>query len=234
MDTMTPPSARPYRGIDATERLSARRRQLLEAGLDLLGSPDDPELTVRSVCQRAGLSARYFYESFGDKDEFIERVYDWVIAKLAVNIQSAAATGPPEKQARAGMGVIVRTVAEDARIGRLVFSTKLGNAVVIRKRAESSALFALVTGRHVIDMLRAPENERVKAATHFSVGGVGQTLSAWLDGDVKMEPEELADHLASLLVELTEPSLYQPARASAAPATPAFPDAATDAATSGA
>lgn len=210
---MTPPSARPYRGVDATDRLAARRNQLLAAGLDLLGSPDDPELTVRSVCQRAGLSARYFYESFNDKDELVAQVYDWVIAKLAANIQAAAATGPPHEQARAGMGVVVRTVAEDPRIGRLVFSTKLSNAVVIRKRAESSALFALVTGQHVIGMLGAPANEHVKAATHFSVGGVGQTLSAWLDGDVKMEPDELADHLASLLVELTEPSLYRPATA---------------------
>ncbi|MCQ4365115.1 TetR/AcrR family transcriptional regulator [Mycobacterium gordonae] len=232
MVDMTPRSARPYRGVEATERLAARRNQLLAAGLDLLGAPDEPELTVRSVCERAGLSARYFYESFSDKDELVAHVYDWVIAKLAASIQAAAATGPTHEQARAGMGVVVRTVAEDARIGRLVFSTRLANAVVMRKRAESTALFALVTGRHVVDMLHAPENEQVKAATHFAVGGVGQTLSAWLEGDVKMEPEELADHLAALLLELTEPSLYRSAKASAVPATPASRDAATGAATS--
>jgi AcrR family transcriptional regulator len=232
MDPMTPPSARPYRGVEATDRLAARRAQLLTAGLDLLGAPDEPELTVRSVCQRAGLSARYFYESFSDKDELVASVYDWVIAKLAANIQAAAATGPTHEQARAGMGVVVRTVADDARVGRLVFSTKLANAVVMRKRAESSALFALISGRHVIDVLRAPQNEYVTAAAHFAVGGVGQTLSAWLEGDVKMSPDDLADHLASLLVELTEPSLYRPARASAALATPASADAATGATTS--
>lgn len=231
---MTPPSARPYRGVEATERLAARRTQLLAAGLDLLGAPDEPELTVRSVCQRAGLSARYFYESFSDKDELVASVYDWVIAKLAAGIQAAAATGSALEQARAGMGVVVRTVADDARIGRLVFSTKLANAVVMRKRAESSALFALISGRHVIDVLKAPENEHVKAAAHFAVGGVGQTLTAWLDGEVKMEPDELADHLASMLVELTEPSLYRRAKASAVPATAASRDAATGAATSGA
>lgn len=229
---MTPPSARPYRGVEATERLAARRNQLLNAGLDLLGAADEPELTVRGVCERAGLSARYFYESFSDKDELVAQVYDWVIAKLAANIQAAAATGPTHEQARAGMGVVVRTVADDARIGRLVFGTKLANSVVMRKRAESTALFALVTGQHVVDMLKAPENEYVKAATHFAVGGVGQTLSAWLEGDVKLEPDELADHLASLLLELTEPSLYRPVKASAVPATPASRDATRGAARS--
>lgn len=233
---MTPPSARPYRGVEATERLAARRNQLLAAGLDLLGSPDDPELTVRSICERAGLSARYFYESFADKDEFVERVYDWVIADLAATTQAAVAAVPRDEQPRASMTNVVRSIAGDARVGRLLFSTHLANAVVMRKRAESSALFALLSGQHAIDTLRAPANDYVKAAAHFAVGGVGQALSAWLTGDVRMTPDEVAEHLASLLVELTEPSLYRPvkaeAKASAEPATPASPDAATDAARS--
>lgn len=204
-------TARPYRGVDAAERLSARRNQLLAAGLDLLGANDldISDLTVRNVCQRAGLSARYFYESFTDKDEFVGCVYDWVIADLAATTQAAVAAVPPGEQPRASMANVVRTIADDARIGRLLFSTQLANAVVMRKRAESSALFAVLSGQHAIDTLRAPANDHVKASAHFAVGGVGQTLSAWLDGEVQMAPDELADHLASLLVELTEPSLYR-------------------------
>ncbi|WP_253900581.1 TetR/AcrR family transcriptional regulator [Mycobacterium asiaticum] len=205
-------SSRPYRGVDAAQRLDARRHQLLAAGLDLLGADDDDasELTVRRVCQCAGLSARYFYESFADKDDFVAQVYDWVIADLAGNTQSAVASAPLGEQPRAGMASLVRTIANDARIGRLLFSTKLANAVVMRKRAESTALFALLSGQHVVDAMGAPANDRVKAGSHFAVGGVGETLSAWLAGDVQMEPEELADHLGSLLLALTGPELYRP------------------------
>jgi len=203
--------ARPYRGVDAAERRAGRRRRLLAAGLDLLGSdqPDLSELTVRGVCQQAGLASRYFYESFTDKDGFVAGVFDWVVADLAATTQAAVAAVPADEQARAGMANVVRTVADDARIGRLLFSTQLANAVVMRKRAESSALFAVLSGQYAVDTLRAPANERVKAGAHFAVGGVSQTLSAWLAGDVRLEPEQLADHLASLLVELTEPSLYR-------------------------
>jgi AcrR family transcriptional regulator len=204
-------NARPYRGVEAAERLAARRNLLLAAGLDLLGAHDQDisELTVRGVCQRAGLSARYFYESFTDKDEFVGHIFDWVVAGLAATTQAAVAAVPPDQQPRAGMANVVHTVAGDARIGRLLFSTQLANAVVVRKRAESSALFAVLSGRYAIDTLQAPANEHVKAAAHFAVGGVGQTLSAWLTGEVQMEPDDLADHLASLIVELTEPSLYR-------------------------
>ena len=115
---------------------------------------------------------------------------------------------PAPEQARAGMANIVRTIAEDARIGRLLFSTQLANAVIVRKRAESSALFAMLSGQQAGDALRMPANDRMKAGAHFAVGGVGQTISAWLAGDVRLEPDQLVDQLATLLDELANPRLY--------------------------
>ena len=81
---------RPYRGVDAADRLAERRARLLEAGLDILGSDSDlSELTVRGICRQAGVTARYFYESFTDKDDLVASVYDWVIADIAASTQAA-------------------------------------------------------------------------------------------------------------------------------------------------
>jgi AcrR family transcriptional regulator len=202
-------STRPYRGIDAAERLASRRARLLEAGLDLLGGHESVELTVRAICRQAGLAVRYFYESFPDKDEFVAAVFDWVIAELATTTQAAVAEAPPDEQTRAGMANIVRTIGGDPRVGRLLFSAQPSSAVLVRKRVESSALFAMLSGRHVENALRVPENDRIKAAAHFVVGGVGQTIGAWLAGDVRLDPEQLVDQLASLLDELANPRLYR-------------------------
>ena len=204
-------SARPYRGVEAADRLATRRSKLLGAGLDLLGADrqDAAELTVRGICRRAGLAARYFYESFADKDEFVAAVFDWVIADLAATTQAAVAAAPPEEQTRAGMANVVRTIGGDPRVGRLLFSAQLANAVLVRKRVESNALFAMLSGRHVENALRVPENDRIKAAAHFVVGGVAQTISAWLAGQVRLDPDQLIDQLASLLDELADPSLYR-------------------------
>lgn len=204
-------SARPYRGVEAAERLATRRNRLLAAGLDLLGAEQQniSAVTVRGVCRSAGLAARYFYESFADKDEFVAAVFDWVIAELATTTQAAVAAVPGAEQTRACMADIVRTITEDPRVGRLVFSTQLADPVIVRKRAESSALFAMLSGQHVGHALQVPANERIKAAAHFVVGGVGQTISAWLAGHVQLEPDQLVDQLAALLDELAEPNLYR-------------------------
>lgn len=205
------PHARPYGGVDAADRQASRRAQLMEAGLDLLGADvaQFAELTVRGICRKAGLTPRYFYESFADKDEFVSAVFDSVITELATKTQSIVASAPPDQQTRAGIANIVRTIADDARIGRLLFGMHLSNAVVVRKRVESTALLAMLSGQHAGTVLSLPENDRIKAAGHFVVGGVAQTISAWLAGEVRFQPERLVEQLTALLDRLGDPALYR-------------------------
>jgi AcrR family transcriptional regulator len=200
---------RPYRGVEAADRVAERRRRFLEAGLDVLGSDSDlSELTVRGICRRAGVALRYFYESFADKDELVAAVFDWVIADIAATTQAAVTAAPVMEQSRAGMANIVRTIAADTRVGRLLFSAQLSNPVVVRKRAESGALMAMLMFQHA-GALGARNNDLVKAASHFAVGGVGQTITAWLAGDVALDTDQLVDQLAAIIDQLAAPQLYR-------------------------
>lgn len=202
--------ARPYAGVEASDRLATRRDRLLKAGLHLLGSSvEPPELTVRGVCAQAGLATRYFYESFADKDEFIGAVFDWVVAGLAASTQAAVAAAPAGGQTRAGMANIVRTIDADPRIGRLMFNSRLSNATVMRKRVESSALFAMLSGRHVETLLQRRASERIKVGAQFVVGGVAQTISAWLAGEVALSGAELVDQLTAIIDRMSNPKIFQ-------------------------
>lgn len=202
--------ARPYAGVDAADRLARRRSRLLQSGLELLGSNVDPaELTVRGICQQAGLATRYFYEGFHDKDEFIGAVFDWVIGQLATTTQAAVSAAPPEEQTRAGLANIVRTIEVDPRVGRLIFGTQVSNTAVIRKRQETEALFVMLAGQHVETITRQPATEATKAFSYFVVGGVTQTISAWLAGDVVLTPAELVDQLSAIVDAFGESRLFR-------------------------
>jgi AcrR family transcriptional regulator len=201
---------RPYRGVEAADRLAGRRARLLQAGLDILGSDSDlSELTVRGICRQAGITARYFYESFTDKDDFVAAVFDWVIADIAATTQAAATAARPEEQTRASMANIVRTIVRDPRVGRLLFSSHLANPVLARKRVEAGGLMALLSGQQMVNTLQVPENDKVKTTAYFVVGGVVQTISAWLAGEVDLEPDQLVDQLGSVLDQLADPELYR-------------------------
>jgi AcrR family transcriptional regulator len=204
------PQARRYRGIEADERLARRRRRFIEAGLDLLGgraAPDD--LTVRAICAQSGLTPRYFYESFSDKDDFVEAVFGAVTAELATATQAAVSAAPASAQNRAGIATIVRTVARDPRIGRLLFSPQLSNAVILRMRAQHEELAVILGAKHIRSALRVKGTGRRKATTNFVLGGMRQTISAWSAGDVALTADELVDLLVALLGDLNNPALFR-------------------------
>ena len=69
---------RNWAGTTLTGRKASRREQLIEAGIELLGDEDGPMVSVRTACRTAGLTERYFYESFTDRDELALAVYEHV------------------------------------------------------------------------------------------------------------------------------------------------------------
>lgn len=66
---------RPYRGKDASERIKERRRAFLHAGIEMFGVQGYAGTGIRDVCITAGLTERYFYESFKNKEDLLSAVY---------------------------------------------------------------------------------------------------------------------------------------------------------------
>src|ERR1700733_12132177 len=65
-----------WRGQSPAQRSAVRCQQLLAAGLEVFGTCGWQQSTVRGICAAAGLSERYFYESFTSRDELLPAVYD--------------------------------------------------------------------------------------------------------------------------------------------------------------
>jgi AcrR family transcriptional regulator len=163
---------------------------------------------VRGICQEAGLATRYFYENFSDKEQLIGAVFDWMTAGLAATTQAAVAAAPPEEQNRAGIANIVRTIESEPRIGRVMFGSQVTNPAVIRKRRESEAFFAILSGQHVEVLLQRPSNEGIKAFSHFVVGGVTQTLSAWVAGELSLGSADLVDEISAIIDAFSQSRLF--------------------------
>jgi len=61
----------PYGGKSARARVASRRHRLLAAGLELFGTQGYLRTTIDQVCAEAGLTKRYFYESFQSCEELL-------------------------------------------------------------------------------------------------------------------------------------------------------------------
>jgi AcrR family transcriptional regulator len=72
----TKKNPRKYGGLSEAERVIDRRERFLEAGLSIFGTVGLRGATVRALCKSAGLTERYFYESFTDTEELFCSVYE--------------------------------------------------------------------------------------------------------------------------------------------------------------
>ncbi|MFG1798117.1 TetR/AcrR family transcriptional regulator [Nocardia sp. NPDC049149] len=118
-----PRPVRSYGGVGAADRIAARRAKLLEAGLELFGSKGYRATGVKDLCRAAGLTDRYFYESFGSTAELFAAVFDGVIdelfAAVAVAVDAVRASGT--RKLRAGIGSFLTALGEDPRKLRIIF-----------------------------------------------------------------------------------------------------------------
>jgi AcrR family transcriptional regulator len=69
------PKSRIYGGIEANLREKDRRKKLIEAGLEAFGTKGYAKTNIKTICKLAGLTERYFYESFSHKEDLLCVVY---------------------------------------------------------------------------------------------------------------------------------------------------------------
>jgi AcrR family transcriptional regulator len=191
-----PKSARSWAGVSPDDRKAERRRLLLDAAFDLLGTEGWSGTTVRAVCAAASLNPRYFYESFDDLDSLLVAVYDRVGAELRVEVEKAAARATTlEEIVRATVDRTVRFVDEDRRRGRVLYHEALGNEALNRRRRAAASGLA--------DLIAAGSTDATqKVVAAFVVGGFSEVLMAWLDGRIRISRARLIDRTTELFLAL--------------------------------
>ena len=191
-----------YAGAPAEERIAERRERLLEAALDLLGTDGWRGTTVRGVCEKAGLNPRYFYESFDDLDDLVIAVFERLVGEMTARILEAFDAAPDDarEKTHATIAACVHHLTEDPRRARVLFMEGLGNETLARRRLDAMhAMGQLVAtyarGFYGLSDDTDPIGELGAAVL---VGGVTESIIAWLDGRLKIDRERLIDDLTEL------------------------------------
>jgi AcrR family transcriptional regulator len=84
---------RTYGGIDGQRRRAERRAKLMAAATHLFGTAGYAATTMKGICVEAGLTQRYFYESFANTEDLLCEVFllesKRIRGKLLAAIQTA-------------------------------------------------------------------------------------------------------------------------------------------------
>jgi AcrR family transcriptional regulator len=199
-----PTVTRAYGGVSADQRRSERRERLLEAGLELFGTSGAANTTVRGICRQAGLTERYFYESFDDSGELLLAVFDRLTEEIAQAVLEAIDSAPADarEKSRAGIGAMVGVLTDDPRKGRVAVIEGLGSEELIARRLEALRGFAQLLSDQARAFLgsKAPSRKDADLTAHALVGGTAELLIAWMSGALNVSRERLIDHCTNLFV----------------------------------
>ena len=199
---------RPYRGISADERRATRRATLIEAGLDVLGDDGLAGLTMTAVCVRAGLTERYFYESFHDRDELLGAILDASLLEMDEAMFAALAAAPADllERCRAAAGAMIGVLTDDPRKARL-HAEAIGSVALSERRAEAVSAHAELLAGQMRELrgLDRPEHQApLRLATLVLMGGLSEAILGWLDGSLEMTRETLIEECARLAVAVAD------------------------------
>ena len=190
-------SARPYGGRSAEERRAERRERLVQATVRVLGGRGLDATTMTAVCVEAGLTERYFYESFKHRDDALVAALDAVsdqIARVAVGAIDDA-VGTPAARVHAALVTLVAWVDDDPVAARVALVESTAHPALRARRRALLGVFADLVVREAEELFgdEAWSGLRARAQGLLYVAGLAELVTARLVGDMSIASEELVE-----------------------------------------
>jgi len=179
-----------WSGVPLQDRQTLRRDELIAAGVDVLGGAGGGALTVRGVCRAAGLTERYFYESFDDRDDFVRAVYDHVCSTAMTTLTSS--TTPRDAVER-----FVALMVDDPVRGRVLLIAPEREPVLAKSGAEWMPSFIELIQHKLTRITDSAVQAMVATGL---VGALTALFTAYLNGRLEATREQFIDYCVEMLL----------------------------------
>lgn len=192
-----------YRGVSAETRREDRRRRLMHAAFELMGTPGETA-TVLGICEQAKVGPRFFYEIFENLDALAVAVLDEIVdSAVRTTLEALAAAGDdPSAQVRTVVETIVREFTDDPRRARIVFIEAYGSEPMMKRRFEAVHSLAGIMKAVGPTVMKLPNqaDEFVEATSLILTGGIAELVIAWVNGRIDMSRDDLVDTCTEVLI----------------------------------
>jgi AcrR family transcriptional regulator len=187
----------PFKGVSADDRRIDRRNRLVGAAFEIAGTEGAAALGVGRVCQAAGLTKRYFYESFASLSELQSAVVDHAIAAMSERVdpfRPAGPGGPPQAWLEAFVGALV----DDESLARVLLAETHGGPLSpFRHQIIEVAIAGMAPpGSDPQADLRA------RLVAYAQIDTLTELCLAWHRGQLAIERATLVDVLADLFLRI--------------------------------
>lgn len=198
---------RSYGGRSAAERVADRRARLVDATVAVLAEQGEAHTTMTAICAAAGLTERYFYESFATLDDALLAALETVCEEIAqVAVSTLEATeGTPDARVHAVMAAFVDLVVRAPARAQVAVIHSSANPRLRARRHELVAMFADLVASEAATLYGEAAWPPGRARIHglVYIAGFAELVASWLAGDVTMSSDELVDTAVVLFASIS-------------------------------
>ncbi|MBA4369095.1 MAG: hypothetical protein C0403_15815, partial [Desulfobacterium sp.] len=193
-----------YGGIDAATRKNTRREQLIEAGLEAFGTIGFSRSKITDICRIAGLTERYFYESFQSKKDLLAAVYRTLIEETESNVQKILnrLDIAPIEAASETLKLFFEQFRNDPRRTRIqlfeILAAESKMAKQYRTAMHALSLRIEQIGEKIFRLDRS--QSQVPILSRSMAGAIVEVARDWALGGYQTPVEELVSHLMEMVI----------------------------------
>ncbi|AJD47761.1 TetR family transcriptional regulator [Isoalcanivorax pacificus W11-5] len=208
MSTPTPPKprrGRAYRGVSIEARRAERHQKLLDAGIQVIGTQGYHATTVKAVCAEAGLTERYFYESFSNSEALLCEAYAHIIGQLRERIGTSlsAHQAQPDTLIEAALNSYFSYLRDHPGHARLMMVEVLGVSPTVdqhyRRVMEDFAEFLAATRRGLYPAQDTHGVDEMMIATGL-IGALVNMAMRWMLSGFRESPESVVAAARTVLL----------------------------------
>lgn len=190
-------TSRTYGGLSNEQRKAERKERFLEAGLEVFGTVGIRGAKVRTLCKAAGLTERYFYESFTDTDDLFCAVYQQQVLAFQSFLMDSMPDLPKELEPRIRKCLhLFFSFMRDERVVRVLYLESLaGSEGIIEMYHQQVMLQAdMATMMIHTDNPDISLSEDAAASIGLAINGATTgSASQWMLSGYKMPVEQLVE-----------------------------------------
>ncbi|MGM9618884.1 MAG: TetR/AcrR family transcriptional regulator [Oscillospiraceae bacterium] len=178
-------------GMKPTQRTALTKQRIHSAFLALLKQKSIRQISIRELCEKAGVNRTTFYNHYGSQYDVLAEIADGYLGEIARTIENADVRDKESVHSR--VALVLRFMRENAELSSMLVNNNIDESFAQR-------LFSLPK---IGDMLQTAladiRDEKVKAATiAFAIHGSYRVLQDWINDPEPASPDEEAELILGL------------------------------------
>lgn len=172
-------------GTKPNQRVALTKELVHRAMIELLEKQQIHRISIRELCQIAGINRTTFYNHYGSQYDVLAEIRDWYLRDIAETIESADLQDPEKLCSR--VTLVLGYIEQNLKISRLLIHNNIDESFARR-------LFSLPKIEDMLaEALKGSVSSRVyRDVVSFAISGSYKLVQNWIAEENRRSPGEMA------------------------------------------